>query len=128
MVPGGQERGPRGGPVPGSDLASMQPWVAGCGRQGQAGPWPPAQDLPRGASGLVWLGGREVSEPPPRPCLCMSSGPSLPGDVAGKAGVLGGGKQEVGGPYLIGAVILGVTGAQVLSGGAGGKVDVAGGA
>lgn len=41
---------------------------------------------------------------------------------------LGGGKQEVGGPYLVGAVILGVPGAQVLSGGAGGKVDVAGGA
>lgn len=39
----------------------------------------------------------------------------------GKAGVLGGGKQEVGGPYLIGAVILGVTGAQVLSGG--GRVE-----
>ena len=121
MVPGGQDRGPRGGPVPGSDLASTQPRVAGCGRKGQAGHWPPAQDLPRGASGLVWLGWREVSEPPPRPCLCTSSGPSLPGDVAGKAGVLGEGKQEVGGPYLIGVVILGVTGAQVLSGG--GRVE-----
>lgn len=42
--------------------------------------------------------------------------------------MLGEGKQEVGGPYLIGVVILGVTGVQVLSGGAGGKVDVAGGA
>lgn len=84
--------------MPGSDLASMQPWVAGCGSQGQAGPWPPAQELPGGASGLVWLGVCEVSEPPPRPCLCTSSGPSLPGDVAGKAGVPGGGVQKWEGP------------------------------
>lgn len=52
----GQKPGPRGSPVPGSDLASTQPWVAGCGTQGRAGPWPPAQELPGGASGLVWLG------------------------------------------------------------------------
>lgn len=45
-----------------------------------------------------------------------------------KAGVLGAGKQEVAGPYLTGAVILGVTGVQVLPLGVGGKVDVAGAA
>lgn len=50
------------------------------------------------------------------------------GVVAVKAGVLGAGKQEVAGPYLIGAVILGVTGVQVLPLGVGGKVDVAGAA
>lgn len=46
-----------------------------------------------------------------------------------KAWVLGGGKQEVGGSYLIGPVILGETGAQgELPERADGKADTAGGA
>lgn len=109
----GQERGPRGSPVPGSDLASTQPRVAGCGSQGRAGPWPPAQELPGGASGLVsrglvWLGVCEVSEPPPRPCLHVrwTLFTRRRGGEGWGSGWRGAG---VGGPYLSGAVVLGVT-------------------